>query len=104
RKLVQLINKELKTKKIYDCEYMLINHSVEDVIHVLEDLSDNYHLIQNVVLGNGFKFSDCLEQYLILVKRYYESLFIKDGDKDKVADNYFEKISEPVKRNGRYIY
>ena len=104
RKLVQLINKELKTKKIYDCEYMLINHSVEDVIHVLEDSSDNYHLIQNVVLGNGFKFSDCLEQYLILVKRYYESLFIKDGDKDKVADNYFEKISEPVKRNGRYIY
>ena len=35
RKLVQLINKELKMKKIYDCEYMLINHSVEDIIHVL---------------------------------------------------------------------
>ena len=104
RKLVQLINKELKIKKIYDCEYMLINHSVEDVIHVLEDSSDSYNLIKDDVLGNDIKFSDCLEQYLILVKRYYESLFIKDGDKDKVADNYFEKISEPVKRNGRYIY
>ena len=104
RKLVQLINKELKTKKIYDCEYMLINHSVEDIIHVLEDSSDSYNLIKDDVLGNGIKFSDCLERYFILVKRYYESLFIKDGDKDKVADNYFEKISEPVKRNGRYIY
>ena len=74
RKLVQLINKELKMKKIYDCEYMLINHSVEDIIHVLEDSSDSYNLIKDDVLGNGIKFSDCLEQYLILVKRYYEGL------------------------------
>ena len=104
RKLVQLINKELKMKKIYDCEYMLINHSVEDIIHVLEDSSDSYNLIKDDVLGNGIKFSDCLEQYLILVKRYYEALFIKGGDKDKVADKYFKKISEPVKRNGDYIH
>lgn len=104
RKLVQLINKELKTKKIYDCEYMLINHSVEDIIHVLEDSSDSYNLIKDDVLGNGIKFSDCLERYFILVKRYYETLFIKGGDQDKVADKYFKKISEPVKRNGDYIY
>lgn len=103
-KLVQLINKELKIKKVYDCEYMLINHSVEDVIHVLEDLSDSYNSIKDETLGNSIKFSDCLEKYLVLVKKYYESLFIKNGDKDKVADKYFKKVSEPTKRNGYYIH
>lgn len=103
-KLVQLINKELKIKKIYDCEYMLINHSVEDVIHVLEDSSDSYNLIKDDILGNGIKFSNCLEKYLVLVKKYYKALFIKNGDNAKVADKYFKKVSEPVKRNGNYIH
>lgn len=104
RKLVKLINMELKTKKIYDCEYMLINHSVDDVIHVLETSSDNYNLIKDEFLGNGIKFLSCLEQYLSLVKKYYETLFIKNGDKDKIADKYFKKIAEPVKKNGEYIH
>lgn len=103
-KLIKLINMELKTKKIYDCEYMLINHSVTDVIHVLEYASDRYNLIKDDILGNGFKFSDCLEKYLIYVKKYYESLFIKGGDKEKVADKYFEKITEPTTKNGVYIH
>ena len=47
RKIVLLINEELKSKGIYDCEYMLINNSIEDVIHVLEDQSDYYNIIKN---------------------------------------------------------
>lgn len=31
-------------------------------------------------------------------------MFIKNGDKDKVADKYLKKVSEPTKRNGYYIH
>ena len=103
-KIVKLINKELKIKKIYDCEYMLINHSVIDVIHVLEDSSDSYNLIKDDILSNGVKFSELLEKYFVLVKNHYESLFIKNGDNDKIANKYFNKISEPIKSNGNYIH
>ena len=47
KELVRLINEELKSKKIYDCEYMLINNSVEDVFHVLEDNSEYYNFIKD---------------------------------------------------------
>ena len=95
KELVRLINKELKSKKIYDCEYMLINNSVEDIFHVLEDNSEYYNFIKDDAFGKS-SFKNYLEQYFIIVKRYYDTLLIKEGKSDRIADKYYQKITEPT--------
>lgn len=104
RKVILLINKELKSKCIYDCEYMLINNSIEDVIHVLEEQSDCYNIIRNDKYDNDITFKGLLESYFISVKQYYEKLLIKEGKDDFAADKYHRKLVEPVKdKNGNYL-
>ena len=95
KELVRLINEELKSKKIYDCEYMLINNSVEDVFRVLEDNSEYYNFIKDDMFGKS-SFKNYLEQYFIIVKRYYDTLLIKEGKSDHIADKYFQKVTEPT--------
>lgn len=104
RKVISMINKELKSKGIYDCEYMLINNSIEDVIHVLEDQSDCYNIIRNDKYDNDITFKGLLESYFISVKQYYEKLLIKEGKSDSIADKYHRKLVEPIKdRSGNYL-
>ena len=104
RKIVLLINEELKSKGIYDCEYMLINNSIEDVIHVLEDQSDYYNIIKNDKYDSGITFKGLLESYFISVKKYYEKLLIKEGKSDFIADKYHKKLVEPIKDKwGNYL-
>lgn len=103
RKLISIINNELKSKSIYDCEYMLINNSIEDVIHVLENKSDCYNLIRDEKYDNDITFIGLLESYFIRVKRYYETIFIKEGKSDALADKYHKKLVEPTKKEGQYI-
>lgn len=104
RKVILMINKELKLKGIYDCEYMLISNSIEDVIHVLEEQSDCYNVIKNDKYDNDITFKGLLESYFISVKQYYEKLLIKEGKNDSLADKYHKKLVEPVKdKNGNYL-
>lgn len=104
RKVISMINKELKSKGIYDCEYMLINNSIEDVIHVLEDQSDCYNIIKNDKYDNDITFKGLLESYFISVKQYYEKLLIKEGKSDSIADKYHRKLVEPIKdKSGNYL-
>lgn len=83
---INLINKELKSKGIYDCEYMLINNSVDDVFHVIEDNSQIYHKYRDIAFGKT-NFKDYLEQYFVIVKRYYDTLYIKEEEVDKYFDH-----------------
>lgn len=104
RKVISMINKELKSKGIYDCEYMLINNSIEDVVHVLEDQSDCYNIIRNDKYDNDITFKGLLESYFISVKQYYEKLLIKEGKSDSIADKYHRKLVEPIKdKSGNYL-
>ena len=104
RRVISMINKELKSKSIYDCEYMLINNSIEDVIHVLEDQSNYYNIIRNAKYDSNITFEGLLESYFISVKQYYEKLLIKEGKSDSIADKYHRKLVEPVKdKNGNYL-
>ena len=104
RKVISMINKALKSKGIYDCEYMLINNSIEDVVHVLEDQSDCYNIIRNDKYDNDITFKGLLESYFISVKQYYEKLLIKEGKSDSIADKYHRKLVEPVKdKSGNYL-
>lgn len=104
RKVISMINKELKSKGIYDCEYMLINNSIEDVIHVLEDQSDCYNIIRNDKYDNDITFKGLLESYFISVKQYYEKLLIKEGKSDSISDKYHRKLVEPIKdKSGNYL-
>ena len=104
RRVISMINKELKSKSIYDCEYMLINNSIEDVIHVLEDQSNYYNIIRNAKYDSNITFEGLLESYFISVKQYYEKLLIKEGKNDSIADKYHRKLVEPVKdKNGNYL-
>ena len=104
RRVISMINKELKSKSIYDCEYMLINNSVEDVIHVLEDQSNYYNTIRNAKYDSNITFEGLLKSYFISVKQYYEKLLIKEGKNDSIADKYHRKLVEPVKdKNGNYL-
>lgn len=89
-----MINKELKSKCIYDCEYMLINNSIEDVIHVLEEQSDCYNIIRNDKYDNDITFKGLLESYFISVKQYYEKLLIKEGKADFVTFTINTSITE----------
>ena len=95
--LIKMINDELKEKKIYDCEYMLITHSVEEVFHVLEDNSVKYAYIKDEVIG-GMPFKSFLEWYFYQVKNYYDRLMIKEGKKDTVADRYYHSLMERTDR------
>lgn len=97
KEIVRLINEELKSKGIYDCEYMLINNSIAEVFHVLEDCSEYYNLIRNEIFGKS-TFKDYLEQYFIIIKRYYDTLIIKEGKSNHIADKYFTKLKEPTSR------
>lgn len=104
RKVISIINNELKSKGIYDCEYMLINNSIEDVIHVLEDESDCYNIIRNDKYDNNITFKGLLESYFVNVKGYYEKLLIKEGKNDSIADKYHKKLVEPTKdKNKNYL-
>ena len=95
--LIKMINDELKEKKIYDCEYMLITHSVEEVFCVLEENSIKYQYIKDELIG-GFTFKSFLEWYFYQVKDYYDSLMIKEGRKDIVADHYYHSLKESTDR------
>lgn len=103
RKVMSIINIELKSKGIYDCEYMLLNNPIEDVIHILEEESDYYNMIRNDKYDNDIAFKGLLESYFVSVKRYYESLMIKEGKNDLIADKYHRKLVEPTKRDGQYL-
>lgn len=104
RKVISMINKELKSKGIYDCEYMLINNPVEDVIHVLEDQSDCYNTIRDDKYDNDITFKGLLESYFVNVKQYYDKLLIKEGKNDSIADKYHRKLVEPIKdQSGNYL-
>lgn len=103
REVITIINNELKSKGIYDCEYMLINNSVEDVIHILENESECYKLVENDKYGNNITFRGLLEKYFIYVKKYYSRLLIKEGKDDEIADKYYKKLTEQTKKEGRYI-
>lgn len=94
REIIKQINKELFSKRIYDCEYMLINNEIEDVFHVLETESSLYLLVRDEEI-NGVSFKDYLEYYFLQVKRYYDALMIKEGKNDHIADKYFNKLTEP---------
>lgn len=104
KNVILKINEELKLKGIYDCEYMLINNSVEDVFRVLEDQSDYYNIIKDDRYDSNITFKGLLESYFIVVKQYYEKLLIEKGESDFVADKYYRKLVEPVKEeNGNYL-
>lgn len=83
---INLINKELKSKGIYGCEYMLINNSVDDVFRVIEDNSEIYYRCRDIAYGKT-KLKDYLEQYFVIVKRYYDTLYIKEEEVDKYFDH-----------------
>ena len=104
RKVMSIINDELKLKGIYDCEYMLINNSVEDVIHVLEDQSDCYNTIKDDKYDSDITFNGLMESYFIRVKQYYEKILIKEGKNDTIADKYHKKLVEPTKdKSGDFL-
>lgn len=98
RRLIKLINKELKRKMIYDFEYMLISNSIDDVFSILEKESENYNFIKDEQLGSGIIFKGLLEEYFVCVKKYYDTLLIKEDKSDKVADKYYRKLKEPKKK------
>ena len=104
RKVVSILNEELKSKKIFDMEYMLINNSIEDVLEVLKDNSQCYNLIKDAAYSNGATFEEILKLYFQYVKQKYDSLLIKDGKNDKIADKYYGKMKAPVKIIGRYVH
>ncbi len=99
RKIIAGINDELRQRGIFDCEYMLINNSIKDVIHLLEDESKLYNYYQNTEKS----FSEYLECYFECVKKYYDNLLIKGMNTDKVADKYLKKLKEPTKKDGEYV-
>lgn len=103
RKVVKIINQELISKGMHDCEYLLINNSIEDVFHVLEDNSENYELLKNEYYSNGRQFISALECYFESVKKYYDSIMIKEGSTDVIADRYHRKLIEPTTREGQTI-
>lgn len=94
QKVVGMINKELNSKDIYDCEYLLIKASIEDVIHIIEQQSEYYDFIKDDQYSNGVSFKYLLEKYFQMVKKYYDSLMIQEGKTDKVADKYMQKMKE----------
>ncbi len=103
RQVIKLFNIELKSKGIYDCEYLLINNSIEEVFHVLEDNCECYSLVKDERYSNDITFSSVLETYFEKVKEYYQTIMIKEGSTDTIADRYFRKITEPVKKDGEFI-
>lgn len=100
QKVVECINIELGTKRIYNCEYLLINATIEDVMHILEQQSEYYNFIKDDKYSNGILFKYLLEKYFEMVKKYYDSLMIQEGKSNKVALKYMMKMKE----NTRTIY
>ena len=103
KKVILIINTELKAKGIYDCEYMLINNSIDDIIHILENESDCYTLIKDDKYDKEITFMGLLENYFLSVKEYYNNILIKEGNTDRIADKYHSKLVEPTKRNNEFI-
>lgn len=103
RNVISILNRELKSKKIFDLEYMLINNSISDVMKVLEANSYYYSLIKDDRYSNGATFSELMEIYFQYVKSKYESLLILDGKNDRIADKYYDKLKEPTKRNNIFL-
>lgn len=98
------INEELKLKGIYDCEYMLINNSIDDVFRVLEEQSDCYNMVKDDKYDSDITFKGLLESYFIVVKQYYEKLLIKEDKNNSIVNKYHRKLVEPVKdENGNYL-
>lgn len=102
-KVIIMINNELRSKNVFDVEYMLINNSIEDVMKVLNDNSEYYHLIKDDKYSNGVKFRELLEVYFQFVKEKYNSLLIVDGKNNRVVDRYYDKLKEPTRSGGTFI-
>ncbi len=94
QEVVKLINKELKDKKIYNCEYLLINNDIEDVMNIIEEQSDYYNIVKDDQYSNEIPFKYLIEKYFVLVKKYYDDLMINEGKSDNVADKYMNKMKE----------
>ena len=93
RKVVNMINNELRARKIHPIEYLLINGSVAEVMDILENYNDSYSCIKDDRYSNNMKFSDLMYKYCYLVKKRYEAIFIPDNiTKEQV---YFDKLKEP---------
>ena len=87
RKVVAMINDELKSRGIREIEHMLINETIPHVFRVLEKYSLYYQKIKEQESSNGSKFCELLECYFECVKRKYSTMFISDK---KTVDKFFE--------------
>lgn len=87
---INLVNKEQKDKEMFSIEYLLINHSCSEVIQMLRDSNETYN-----ILIEDFEIAGFFESYFEYVKKYYESIMIKEGSADHIADRYFDKLKEP---------
>ena len=87
---IKLINRELKKNRMFSLEYLLINHSVSEVIKLLKESNETYN-----ILIEDFEMDSFFESYFECIKKYYESIMIKEGSTDYIADKYLEKLKEP---------
>ncbi len=97
RKLIQIINDELKSRKIYPIEYLLINGSISEVMDIVRNNSYSYGLIKDDTYGTGIKFSEYLEKYCYYVKLKYEEMYVPSTIVDE--DKYYDKLKEPMRHD-----
>ncbi len=86
---INLVNKEQKDKGMFSIEYLLINHSSSEVMKMLRNSNETYN-----ILIEDFGIDGFFESYFEYVKKYYESIMIKEGSTDNIADKYFHKLKE----------
>ena len=101
---INMINEDFKAMNIYDMEYLLINHSIEDVLNVIASASNTYKEFKDAEFEKGGTFEDILLFYLTTVKNRYEDLLIKDGKSDKTADKYYDNLKSPTRNSNGYIH
>jgi len=104
KNLIEMLNKELYSKKIYNIEYLLINNTIEDVVHLLEENSEYYQMIKDDKYSNGVTFSNMLEVYCQLVQIKYNDLLINEGKDDRIVDKYYKKLKEPTRDQSGYLH
>lgn len=87
------INNEFKEKGMFSIEYLLINQPVSSVMNLLKESNKTFYY-----LCKEYNLYDFFNHYCDYVKRYYDSIMIKEGNTDDIADTYFAKLKEPTNR------
>ncbi len=100
RDTIQCINGELRSKKIYPIEYLLLRGSVDETMNILSTCSDSFQAVMDdPIIEDGkeseyYTIKDLIRKYCDIVKKRYAKSFIPKTFADE--DTYFNKLSEPV--------